>query len=1046
MGLSSTVNDFIKYFGKKKNILNLLVLLILVLGIPLGVNLAKTEQILRSRAGAPDTVTFSGPNVFTKDNKIYTKAPTVDLIFTAPANAANSSRRSSSANGALTKGSNFSFIQTVYADDPYPCLAPDQIQYGQPQGACTNKNGCASNLFPTYDHTDSSTGQNFCTNACDDTVTCDSNTGGGNTGGNSPGGGGSTPATCTEQKTGDCVSKQCDSNLGHMVCIDNWQKADCTTETRPGVDTGDSCPGAGGTPATECTPGSWDRHCKDANTCNFEARQCDDSGRWGGWYDITSCDDADNNFPGQCHTPHTDGCTPGAFDRSCSDANSCTYTYRQCDVNGNWGPTNQESNCDIAKSDPKINSCVPPTPLQNPIVASNGCYVCDGGKLRVDGDQTTCNGAATCPTVSTVNGHDNVCKANPTTQDLRNQSCNPTVSGGTKCFVCADNGNWRYKGNDQNSTCSTSATPCSSTNTSGECTGPSSLNNTSCTSSPVTNLDKCFVCGDNGKWRYKGNNPNAACSSTATACSPTNTSSECKGTSALNGTSCSSVTPHQTKCYICDSGKWRYKANDPNSTCSTGAATCSSSNTSSECTSTAFLDGTSCSVNIPPHNPGPAASNGCYICDSGVLRANGDQYACGNPNNFDAMPAPLCPRTGAVNGSSNICKSQSNVSGSPCEGGSSGPSSGGTDFVQFHFAETRDGLANAPWQTYTAPNVTVPGYTFSDISKGVKTIFAEFKDNQNHVSQVQQSSIIYVGPDVTFTGIDCELDLSGNGVTVDITGSNFGNADGQALLDSSKMDVNSWSDQEVVFHLSTVPESARGKLMKVKITRSDGSIFENSCSLSTSKLNVGAKFFCRTTTSHAQDNVELQLASKRGTAITDVVEKKVSIDASGNIVGLDVSQLQSGKDYRLCLKAPGGLRRCEDFTAKKGTTVVDNFELPLGDIYPISGGQCTGDGKINSADKAELNREWGVGAGKCGDFSKIGRVNAVSWGCMVHYFNQTSDEKPVVTDTGASSGSATICQSDSDCPAGKLCGPNRLNCPFNSPNCSVRFCQPSTSQ
>lgn len=86
------MNDFLK---SKKNIISVLTLLILILAVPLGMQLIRQQQIIRSRAleGAPGTVTFSGPNVSTRNNKQVLKLTVsdegtseakVDLIITAP--------------------------------------------------------------------------------------------------------------------------------------------------------------------------------------------------------------------------------------------------------------------------------------------------------------------------------------------------------------------------------------------------------------------------------------------------------------------------------------------------------------------------------------------------------------------------------------------------------------------------------------------------------------------------------------------------------------------------------------------------------------------------------------------------------------------------------------------------------------------------------------------------------------------------------------------------------------------------------------------------
>ncbi|MBI2334933.1 hypothetical protein HYU96_04000, partial [Candidatus Daviesbacteria bacterium] len=56
-----------------------------------------------------------------------------------------------------------------------------------------------------------------------------------------------------------------------------------------------------------------------------------------------------------------------------------------------------------------------------------------------------------------------------------------------------------------------------------------------------------------------------------------------------------------------------------------------------------------------------------------------------------------------------------------------------------------------------------------------------------------------------------------------------------------------------------------------------------------------------------------------------------------------------------------------------------------------------GDGKINSLDKAELNRQWIAGqsaSGRSGDFNRDGRVNSIDWACMRFDFGQEDASEP----------------------------------------------------
>lgn len=70
-------------FANKKTIISLLILVILVLAIPLGVELVRRQQIFQSRATA-EPIVFTGPNVKLKDGKWVATKPQISLEITSP--------------------------------------------------------------------------------------------------------------------------------------------------------------------------------------------------------------------------------------------------------------------------------------------------------------------------------------------------------------------------------------------------------------------------------------------------------------------------------------------------------------------------------------------------------------------------------------------------------------------------------------------------------------------------------------------------------------------------------------------------------------------------------------------------------------------------------------------------------------------------------------------------------------------------------------------------------------------------------------------------
>src|SRR3990172_3587432 len=89
------MSDFLDFFRIKKNLINLLLLGILVLALPLGVDLIRQQQIIKSRALA-EPIVFAGDNVEQKDGKWIAKAPQISLEITSPLGPPASPRPSTS--------------------------------------------------------------------------------------------------------------------------------------------------------------------------------------------------------------------------------------------------------------------------------------------------------------------------------------------------------------------------------------------------------------------------------------------------------------------------------------------------------------------------------------------------------------------------------------------------------------------------------------------------------------------------------------------------------------------------------------------------------------------------------------------------------------------------------------------------------------------------------------------------------------------------------------------------------------------------------------
>lgn len=286
------------------------------------------------------------------------------------------------------------------------------------------------------------------------------------------------------------------------------------------------------------------------------------------------------------------------------------------------------------------------------------------------------------------------------------------------------------------------------------------------------------------------------------------------------------------------------------------------------------------------------------------------------------------------------------------------------------------------WQAYTAHPMPYD-YTFKNITPGPKFIFVEFRDSTGKVERKSaQIKLLGNGPAVT----GCSLSFEGNNTILNLAGTDFGSAKGTAKTGEDSLQVKNWKNNAVQV---VWPNAPTGETLPVTITNPDGQSAEGSCNAA-AQLAVGAKVFCRQPAQHQTTDVELILV--KNMVGSQKIKQKVSLDKNGLIQGLN-QKLETGQQYILSLKAPKTLRKNIEFTAEDGTTNIPNFVLPVGDIFPTDGG----DGAINSADYAELIREWttaGDATGKLGDFNVDGKINSVDWACMRSSFGSSEDSEP----------------------------------------------------
>lgn len=318
------------------------------------------------------------------------------------------------------------------------------------------------------------------------------------------------------------------------------------------------------------------------------------------------------------------------------------------------------------------------------------------------------------------------------------------------------------------------------------------------------------------------------------------------------------------------------------------------------------------------------------------------------------------------------------------------------------------------WKPYVAEPIRIDNFEFKTNKPEPKFIWVEFKDTTGRIER-RSAQIKLLGPDPSIGS--CLLSFEGTSATLTLKAGKDGSEKVLGFGDKGIVksgdttftpeQIKSWKNDkiEVVW-----PNAPTGQVLPVSLTNSDGqSNPDGQFCGSISALALGARVFCRLPSNHQTDNVDLILAdNSEGGKKT---KQKVSIDKEGLILGLP-QRLENDKRYTLSLKAPRSIRRNKTFTAGDGITNLDNFIIPVGDIFPADGG----DGKINNPDRSELVRQWSLTAdatGRSGDFNRDGRVNSVDWTCMKNDFNQSDDPEPAAGVQPSASSSPSVSPSPS---------------------------------
>lgn len=132
------MDDILTYFKNKKNLINLLVFLVLVLALPLGIQLIRQQQIFSSRAST-DPIKFTGPNVETRAGKQVALKPQIALELVShlgqPAGTTRTAQSETLQMSLLPKD----LVKTVYAQG---CTDESEFNIWGPCVSCSSAYFC----------------------------------------------------------------------------------------------------------------------------------------------------------------------------------------------------------------------------------------------------------------------------------------------------------------------------------------------------------------------------------------------------------------------------------------------------------------------------------------------------------------------------------------------------------------------------------------------------------------------------------------------------------------------------------------------------------------------------------------------------------------------------------------------------------------------------------------------------------------------------------------------------------------------------------------
>lgn len=384
-------------------------------------------------------------------------------------------------------------------------------------------------------------------------------------------------------------------------------------------------------------------------------------------------------------------------------------------------------------------------------------------------------------------------------------------------------------------------------------------------------------------------------------------------------------------------------------------------------------------------------------------------FKCGTDNKWASA---TCPATGTIPAcSASITGNQVCTGGGAAAGQSCGPARITTqkikiskDIVSWANIAEEDFVPD-PAGFMIKNNLNLANL-FADANiRGAQTFYVRFIASNGAVVD-KSFAVNIVGSSPAITECVPTIALGGGALTVTLNGREFGTkgSSSKVLLGETALRVaeGNWNNNRIVANLDNIPSniSSGSTLPLISVVRDPDQekVTVQSCSVETAQVNINATPVCGAS-ADSLGEIDMSIAELSSvgvgstaspTSTTNKVKRKVKLGKGGVIQGSQELKLQAGHLYQATFKADNTTRvKTPPFTASAGTTNLSDVKFPWGDIAP----RAKQDGKVNISDYRELLGQWSCSASKnrSADVNHDGCVNVIDYRCLLDNYNKEDE-------------------------------------------------------